>query len=816
MRTLEGVRVVDISSRYSAAWCTRLLADFGAEVIMLAEPGADPSGGHPLAKLAPFDGDGNGIPARYVHANKKLLQAAPNSDGVKELIRSANVLIESSAAAERQRNGLDYDSVRAENPGIIYCSLTAFGQDGERANYPGNDLSLYAYSGWASLNGLADRSPLKGSGFQASYQAGTTAYAAILAALLHRVSHPFEGQQIDIAELEVLCSTFSPAVLGSACRGIALHRRKDVDITGGPVPVKDGFFSLTISRAHFWRDAMDILGLPELGQSADLQKSWYRQRHKDEFVSKVQAKMKGWNRMDLFNELAARRVIAGPVLTLDELAQNEHLRVRDFFQSAHNAGEPIEFPGAPFKMSESSWRLEHDRPIAITELPTPPEPRSSGIREDANPRRDGPFSGYRGVVLTQAWAGSYCTQLMALMGAEVIQVEVRKLPDSWRGMYDGPMPAKLDGVTSASNPYNCNPLYNSVNLNKLSVTLDLSEADGLAVFRDLVVHADFVAENFSPRVMGNLGIGYESLRQIREDIILLSLSAYGHTGPWANVPGIGGTLEPTSGMSALLGYPNEPSNGSPNGSPEGTPLNSGQMYPDAVAGLYGFAALTTALMHRQRTGKGQFIDLSMQEANFTFIDDAWLEYILNDNVRTRLGNRHMTFAPHGIFPTQEEDWWIAIAAETELQWQQLCRMAAHEEWLTDSRFVDNRSRKENEDSLDLLIEEWTATEARDKLAQRLAQAGVIAAPVLDALEVGSDRALRNRGAMVAVEHPETGRWYQPGVPFRMSLTNPCVRRHAPLQGQDSLAVYKRLLNMSEDEYEKLVTKGISGSGPPDN
>ena len=113
-------------------------------------------------------------------------------------------------------------------------------------------------------------------------------------------------------------------------------------------------------------------------------------------------------------------------------------------------------------------------------------------------------------------------------------------------------------------------------------------------------------------------------------------------------------------MSALLGYPNEPSNGSPNGSPEGTPLNSGQMYPDAVAGLYGFAALTTALMHRQRTGKGQFIDLSMQEANFTFIGDAWLEYILNDNVRTRLGNRHMTFAPHGIFPTQEEDWWIAI------------------------------------------------------------------------------------------------------------------------------------------------------------
>jgi|TARA_B100000315_G_scaffold254215_3_gene294780 crotonobetainyl-CoA:carnitine CoA-transferase CaiB-like acyl-CoA transferase len=780
------------------------LADFGAEVIMLVDADEHPPGKHPIAELAPFDGDGNSIPALYVHANKQLLHAEFDSDGVRELIQSADVLIESSSPARRQQTALDYDTVQGANPGIIYCSLTAFGQDGERADYPGNDLTLHAYSGWASLNGLADHPPLKGSGFQASYQAGTAAYAAILAALLHRFSHPGEGQQIDIAELEVLCSTFSPAVLGSACRGIALHRRKDVDITGGPVPVKDGHFALTISRAHFWRDAMDILGLPELGQSEDLQKSWYRQRHKEEFVSQVQERMKSWNRMDLFNELAARRVIAGPVLTMAELAQNEHLRGREFFQIAHDGDSSIEFPGAPFKMSESRWQLKHDRPIASTALPTPEELPSFSAKQDADPRRDGPFSGYRGVVLTQAWAGSYSTQLMALMGAEVIQVEVRKRPDSWRGLYDGPMPAQLEDATTAHNPHNCNPLYNSVNLNKLSVTLDLSETEGLAVFRDLVKHADFVAENFSPRVMGNLGIGYESLRRIKEDIILLSLSAYGHSGPWANVPGIGGTLEPTSGMSALLGYP------------DGFPLNSGQMYPDAVAGLHGFAALTTALMHRQRTGKGQFIDLSMQEANFTFIGDAWLEFVANGNVRARLGNRHMTFAPHGIFTTEGDDQWIAVAAETELQWQQLCGVAGHQEWLDDSRFVDNSSRKENEDVLDLLIGEWTATEARDELAQKLAQAGVIAAPVLDPLEVGSDRALRDRGAMVAVEHPETGRWYQPGVPFRMSLTSPRVRRHAPLQGQDSLSVYKRLLNMSEEAYENLVKKGISGSGPLDN
>lgn len=814
MQTLEGIRVVDISTSYAAAWCSRLLADFGAEVIMLSGNAGHPSTGRPstghpsagrlIADLAPFDGDGHSIPARYVHANKQLLQTDSDSD-VRKLIRSAHVLIESSTPGNLHPAGLDYDAVKKINPGIIYCSITPFGQDGERAGYPANDLSLYAYSGWASLNGLADRTPLKGSGFQASYQTGTAAYSAILVALLHRFSHPGEGQQIDIAALEVLCSTFSPAVLGSACRGIALHRRKDVDITGGPVPVKDGYFALTISRAHFWKDAMDILGLPELGESENLQKNWYRQRHKDEFVSKVQEKMNEWHRMDLFDQLAARRVIAGPVLTLDELEHNEHLRGRGFFETAYSSSQQIEFPGAPFKMTEPGWHLKHDHPIAVEELPPANESPSFAAPENADPYKDGPLSGYRGVVLTQAWAGAYCTQLMALMGAEVIQVEVRKLPDSWRGMYDGPMPAKLEGVATAQHPYNCNPLYNSVNLNKHSVTLDLAEAEGLAVFKKLVKHADFVAENFSPRVMGNLGIGYESLQKIKGDIILLSLSAYGHTGPWANVPGIGGTLEPTSGMSALLGYPD----------PDGSPLNSGQMYPDAVAGLYGFAALTTALMHRKRTGKGQFIDLSMQEANFTFIGDAWLEYIINGDVRERLGNRHMTFAPHGIFATKEDDWWIAIAAETELQWQQLCQVAGQQAWLVDPRFADNRSRKENENVLDLLIEEWTVTQLRDNLVHRLTEAGVIAAPVLDPLEVAGDQALINRQAIVAVEHPETGRWYQPGVPFKMSLTNPRVRGCAPLQGQHSLELFKRLLNMNDEGYENLVMKGISGSGPLD-
>jgi crotonobetainyl-CoA:carnitine CoA-transferase CaiB-like acyl-CoA transferase len=169
------------------------------------------------------------------------------------------------------------------------------------------------------------------------------------------------------------------------------------------------------------------------------------------------------------------------------------------------------------------------------------------------------------------------------------------------------------------------------------MTLDLSQPEGLAIFKDLVPFADVVAENFTPRVMRNLGLDYESLARIRPDVILLSMSAYGATGPYANVPGIGGTIEPMAGMSALLGYE------------DGPPLNSGMMYPDPVAGYFGTAAVLTALHVRERTGKGQHIDLSMHETNMTFIADALMDYSANHRVRPRLGNKHPTIAPHGIY-----------------------------------------------------------------------------------------------------------------------------------------------------------------------
>lgn len=791
-RALEGVRVLDASTTYAGAWCTRLLADLGAEVCFL-EP-------HPIRGLAPFDTEGRSIPARYALANKLSLE---REDPVLESwLAYADVIVDTALPGSDGRETFDVEKLGRTNPSAIHCVITPNGLTGPRADHPGNDLTASALSGWASVNGLADETPLKGSGFQGSYQAGTMAAGGIVSALVHRMHNPGEGQLLDVSMVEVLSTTFAPGILRSHFTGTPWPRRTSVDFTNGPIPVKDGYFALTISRAHFWEQAMKLLGLPHLADNEDLQKGWYRNQHKEEFVDEVQAKMADWTKMDLFDGLAKLRAIAGPVLTMEELGDNLHLRERGFF--VRPADDGPQYPGAPFKMTASPLQLrcEHREakaaPAELTQRHIPTA-RTKGQGDDA---RTGPLRGQRGVVLTQAWAGAFATELLGFMGAEIIQVEVRKRLDSWRGgTYDGFMPPMLQDVESAKHPWNCSALFNSVNLNKQSVTLDLSTPEGVALLKQLVEQADFVAENFSPRVMGNLGIDYNALKEVKPDIILLSLSAYGHDGPWCDVPGIGGTIEPTSGMSALNGYRN------------GRPQNSGQMYPDAVAGIYGFLAVAAALHHRALTGEGQYIDLSMQEANFTFVGDAWLEWALNGDIRPTLGNSHMNYAPHGIYPCTGEERWIAIAADSDDAWNALCQVAGRSEWL--ARYPDNDSRKSAEEELNAAIASWTCEQERDALAERLAGAGVMAAPVLDALELAADVALRERGHLVDVAHVETGTWVQAGIPFTFSGTPIAVTSPAPLQGEHSFDVLSRFTGITRDRYEALCALNITGIGPPE-
>ncbi|MCB1691813.1 MAG: CoA transferase, partial [Pseudomonadales bacterium] len=377
--TLDGIRVLDFGTRPSTAWCGRLLADFGAQVI-----GVETSP-HPLRSQGPFDPDGNSIVSRYLLAGRDLLQDAATP----ALMSAAHVILTSDTH--------EASALQQDHPQAIVCAITPYGLTGAHSGEPGNDLTACAGSSWAYVNGLQGRPPLKCSGLQASYQSGTFAFGILLAALIEQLAHNSPGQLIDISEREVLVSTAAPAPLRYQYSGFNWARKSGVDMNEGPVPVKDGWFALTISRPAFWIKAMEVLGLPDLATDKELQQAGLRPKLKDRFVDRVGSAMSEWTRMDLFNALGERRVIAGPVLRMDELADNPQFVARGFFREASDG---LKYPGPFARMTASGWRTPGPRPRKVTSFDANAEIKTTPVR--AARGGQGPLAGFRGLVLTQA------------------------------------------------------------------------------------------------------------------------------------------------------------------------------------------------------------------------------------------------------------------------------------------------------------------------------------------------------------------------------------------------------------------------------
>lgn len=354
-RALGDIVVVDFSESAAAAWCSRMLADMGATVIVV-----EPPDGHPLRREAPFDDEGRSIVGELFLANKQSLVLDVDSETGREqlrrLVRRCGVAVSSRRPHELAALGLRYQDF--DSPELILGHVTPYGMSGARAEEPGNELTVAALSGWASINGDSTSYPLRPSGRQVAFCAGAAAFAAMVGAISHRDRHPGEGQEVDVAALDVMVSAFSPGLLRSVYAGTPMPRRDPTDLMGGPVQVADGHFALTLSRAHFWRDAMNVLGLHDLADDPKWGPSWYRQQHKDEFTPRVTEAMGRWKKAELFEELAMRRVVAGPVLTMAELRENEHLVERGFWVE----GDGDTFPGAAFKLSETPWELRSGAP----------------------------------------------------------------------------------------------------------------------------------------------------------------------------------------------------------------------------------------------------------------------------------------------------------------------------------------------------------------------------------------------------------------------------------------------------------------------
>jgi len=305
-----------------------------------------------------------------------------------------------------------------------------------------------------------------------------------------------------------------------------------------------------------------------------------------------------------------------------------------------------------------------------------------------------------------------------------------------------------------------------------------------------------VAESFRPGIMDRLGLGYDSIRQMKPEIIMISLSSKGQTGPQARLPAVGLHLAALSGFINITGWPDR------------DPSLLYGAYTDSIAGRFGAAAIMAALAQRQKTGKGQYIDLAQSEAGLQFLIPPLLDYAANGRVLNRNGNRHPAAAPHGAYRCQGEDRWCAIAVFREEEWMALRRVMGHPAWGGYPRFAALASRKRNEDELNSLVEQWTVTHTAEDVMRLLQEAGISAGILEKAEDLHRDPQLAARHHFRTLRHEEIGDSTYDGMGSILSQTPAELNKAAPVLGQDNLEVYTKILGFSEEEFIDLMQQGV--------
>jgi crotonobetainyl-CoA:carnitine CoA-transferase CaiB-like acyl-CoA transferase len=394
-----------------------------------------------------------------------------------------------------------------------------------------------------------------------------------------------------------------------------------------------------------------------------------------------------------------------------------------------------------------------------------------------------PLKGVRIIALTWVWAGPWMGAVLADMGAEVIKIETLQRLDIQRVFLH-------KGTELGMN----NNQFNVTNRGVKSCTLNLKQPLAVEILKQLARISDVVITNFAPRVLPGLGLDYAALKEVKPDIILVSLPGFGSSGPDKDYVSYASTIEAAGGLNAAFGYPGE------------GPVLSGTYPGDPIGSMYGVVATLTALNYRQRTGRGQHVDVAQSEGVTTVIPEIIMEYVMNGRIRPRLGNRDEIMAPHGAYPCRGADQWVAIAIGTDRQWRAFCRVMGNPEWSKADRFSDQVGRWQNQDELNKLVAGWTKDYTNYEVMHRLQKAGIAAGVCLNVPQLIADPHIKKRGVFIEQNHPEGGKTIVYRAPWKSALT--ATNPPAPCLGEHNDYVFKTLLGMSDREVAGLAEKKI--------
>jgi crotonobetainyl-CoA:carnitine CoA-transferase CaiB-like acyl-CoA transferase len=805
---LSPYRVIDLSNERGLL-CGQILADLGADVIQV-----EPPGGNRARRLGPWykaeAGDERSLFWWAYARNKRSvvldLETASGVTELKRLVRGAEFLIESETPGTMGSLGLGYEELTRENPSLVVVSITAFGQHGPRAMWQDCDLTHMASGGHAYLSGDADKPPVRICVPQGHAHAGADAAVGALIAHFER-KRSGRGQHVDISiQQSVTLATMFRSLDVPLEQAPAQRLSGGVQIVGRFCPtrfaLRDGHVVLgpafLPSTGHFMErllayaaeegfhdpalDGVDWGNFALMMVSGDLPRDAY-----EPLAALLTRFFAGKTKAEMMRAAIDRKLLLAPALGLDEIIDSEQLAEREFSVSHTHPSFGVEarFPGAMARFSKTPVapgrpppRLgEHAAELADED--TRQAHPCDGNTVDANGMQT-PLEGVKILDLFWVLAGPGATRMLADYGATVVRVESQKRLDTLRVIppyqFNHPHPEGAGGFQSA-------------NANKLGMTLDIDSPGGLEVLEDLVRWADVVTDSFAPGVMEANGLGWERLRELNPDLILISSCLMGQTGPWRDFTGFGNLAASVTGYQSLASWPGRPPSG---------PFGA---YTDFIGVRYNALAILAALEHRDRTGEGQRIDMSQAEAALHFLAPAYLDYTVNGSLRAAVGNEDLELFPHDFYPCAGEDRWVALAVASDDQWQALCDAIDR---------TDLCSRRGEREVVDEAIARWTREREAAEVSRSLQAAGIAAHEALDTPGLYADEQLEVRDHYYEVRHEIFQTHTIESSRLRLSRSPEKRAESALCFGRDNRRVLEEILGLSDERIDALIEAGALG------
>jgi crotonobetainyl-CoA:carnitine CoA-transferase CaiB-like acyl-CoA transferase len=812
MPMLSPYRVLDLTDERGQL-TGQILADLGAEVILV-----EPPGGSRSRQVGPFVDGHEDDPEHslwfwsYNRGKRSVVLDLDTADGqarLRDLAAGADMLIESADAGVMAGRGLGPDDLAEVNPALVYTSISPFGRTGPKAGWLATDLVVVAAGMHMYLQGDEDRPPLRIPLDQAFLHASAEAAAASLIAL-HERHRSGRGQHVDVSAQQAIMQATQSMAMCHLYNSPESHRAAG-GLKLGPFhvrlrsPAADGYVSATIlfgeSIGPFSERLFRWIHEEGMCEQSDVDTDWIN------FVGKVAtgevppteyariqdiaaAFTATKTKAELLQAALDRRLLIVPIATVADVAESEQYATRGFWRDVEQPqlGTTLRYPGPMARFTETPLEVSAVAPMLGADtaavLSEPARPVAEPSPAEPSDGSELPLSDVKILDLMWVMAGPAATRVLADYGAQIVRVESTHRVETARTIQPF-----LNDEAGAEN----SGLFQNMNAGKLGMTIDLSKPESRDVVMDLVRWADVVTESFSPHAKHGMGLTYEDLRLVKPDIIMASSCLFGQSGPLSSLAGFGTMGASMSGFYDMTGWPDR------------EPAGCFGAYTDYVSPRFLASSILAALDHRARTGQGQYIDLSQAEASIAFLAPALLDYEINGRLAARPGNAHPVMVPHAVYPTTGDDCWVAIACESDDQWRALCEVVGISGELEK---LDAAGRRARQAEIDELLTAWTSDRDGVEIHEQLQAAGVPAHRAQKSSHLVDDPQLVHRQHFRQVDHAEHGTTWVEGSRFILSRTPARITSGGPTYGQHTFDVLGDILGYDADRIAELAVAGV--------